>query len=233
MTAATIRSRSASFQPTRQLRKAPLSSAPTGEFSNSRKKRADRAPTLRTQGFTLQARNYSRTLRRRFPAMGCSISAMTSFRGWCRIWPHTESRNFLWTSAHRKTTSTARRTGLGCKGEMERVAVSTVPGPRVEKNRRSAIVAVALAVASTCLSLLALEGAFRLFALRLPLGFYKFLPEDVKILAQSSKRDEVPRDYIAILGDSYAAGQGDWYDEAVQQEPFGKPPFQSTHVIHQ
>jgi hypothetical protein len=43
----------------------------------------------------------------------------------------------------------------------------------------------------------------------------------------------LPRTYIAVLGDSYAAGQGDWYDEAVRQDPFGNPPYHSAHVIHE
>jgi hypothetical protein len=90
-----------------------------------------------------------------------------------------------------------------------------------------------LAIGGVCFSLIVVEIAFRLFATRLPLRFQKYLPEDVKILAQSSKRSELPRAYVAVLGDSYAAGQGDWYDEAVRQDPFGNPPFHSAHVIHE
>ena len=90
-----------------------------------------------------------------------------------------------------------------------------------------------LVFVAVCLSFIAVEIALRLFATRLPLRFQIYLPEDVKILAQSSKRGELPRAYVAVLGDSYAAGQGDWYDEAVQQEPFGNPPFHSAHVIHE
>jgi hypothetical protein len=92
---------------------------------------------------------------------------------------------------------------------------------------------VSLAIWGICLSLIAVEIALRLFATRLPLSFQKYLPEDVKILAQSSKRGELPRAYVAVLGDSYAAGQGDWYDEAVRQVPFGNPPYHSAHVIHE
>jgi len=90
-----------------------------------------------------------------------------------------------------------------------------------------------LVISSVCLSLIAVEIALRLFATRLPLRFQKYLPEDVKILAQSSKRGKLPRAYVAILGDSYAVGQGDWYDEAIRQDPFGNPPFHSAHVIHE
>jgi hypothetical protein len=90
-----------------------------------------------------------------------------------------------------------------------------------------------LVIVGVCLSFIAVEIALRLFATRLPLRFQKYLPEDVKILAQSSKRGELPRAYVAVLGDSYAVGQGDWYDEAVRQDPFGNPPFHSAHVIHE
>ncbi|HEY7557165.1 MAG TPA: hypothetical protein VIH18_20375 [Candidatus Binatia bacterium] len=92
---------------------------------------------------------------------------------------------------------------------------------------------LSLVFGGICLSLMGLEIALRLFATHLPLRFQKYLPEDVKILAQSSKRGELPRTYIAVLGDSYAAGQGDWYDEAVRQDPFGNPPYHSAHVIHE
>jgi len=89
-----------------------------------------------------------------------------------------------------------------------------------------------LALSSVIVALVAIELLFRVFALSLPLSLAPFLQEDVKILSQSSKRETIPHDYIAILGDSYAAGVGDWYHEAVRQNPFGNPPFQSTHVIH-
>jgi hypothetical protein len=90
-----------------------------------------------------------------------------------------------------------------------------------------------LVVAGLCLSLIVVEVTLRLFATRLPLRFQKYLPEDVKILAQSSKRGELPRAYVALFGDSHAAGQGDWYDDALREDAFGNPAFHSAHVIHE
>lgn len=114
---------------------------------------------------------------------------------------------------------------------------NTIAGTITSLDSRSAVgrlrLSKALLVLSSIgVSLLMVELVFRMFALSLPLSLTPFLQEDVKILAQTSKRATIPHDYIAILGDSYAAGVGDWYREAVRQHPFGNPPFQSTHVIH-
>src|SRR5213593_4380585 len=84
-------------------------------------------------------------------------------------------------------------------------------GPITTAEPRAAIIRLRrwkalLAVASIGVSLLTVELAIRIFALRLPLSLSQFLQEDVKILAQTSKRATIPHDYIAILGDSYAAG---------------------------
>ncbi len=71
---------------------------------------------------------------------------------------------------------------------------------------------------------------FRHVIRHLPLNKHLFLPKPVRILAQSSKHDIVPRkDYIAIFGDSYAMGYGDWLMEA---DPKKNSPFNSAHVLH-
>lgn len=44
----------------------------------------------------------------------------------------------------------------------------------------------------------------------LPLKFRGALPHALKPLAEVSKNGAVPKDYIAIFGDSYAFGEGDW-----------------------
>ncbi len=59
----------------------------------------------------------------------------------------------------------------------------------------------------------------------------KGLPRSMQVLAQTSKRSLVPRDYTLLLGDSYAEGQGDWLTQAVAEG--GKPPYQAAHVIHE
>jgi hypothetical protein len=58
-----------------------------------------------------------------------------------------------------------------------------------------------------------------------------FLPRSLSILAQSSKRGLVPRDYTLLLGDSFAEGQGDWADAGLARG--GRPDYGSAHVIHE
>ena len=58
-----------------------------------------------------------------------------------------------------------------------------------------------------------------------------FLPRSLSILAQTSKRGLVPRDYTLILGDSFAEGQGDWADAGLAAG--GRPDYGSAHVIHE
>lgn len=73
---------------------------------------------------------------------------------------------------------------------------------------------------------------FVLFPLLLPftpLRLHVFLPEGVRVLAQSSKESREPERYVAIAGDSYAQGRGDWL---LGQDPDRNGPFQSAHVIH-
>jgi len=55
--------------------------------------------------------------------------------------------------------------------------------------------------------------------------FYSF-----GILAQPTKRAALPKDYVAILGDSFAHGAGNWLLSADHND---NPPFHSTYAIHQ
>src|SRR3989338_2374193 len=71
---------------------------------------------------------------------------------------------------------------------------------------------------------------FRFCLHYLPLKIHKMLNPPVRVLAQSSKRNTLPKDYIAILGDSYAAGKGDWL---LQVNSYINPPFASKHLIYQ
>ena len=76
-----------------------------------------------------------------------------------------------------------------------------------------------------------IEISLRLSYGALPISLIKYLPTDVRILAQGSKDGQVPSEYIALLGDSYAAGWGDWYLSALDSGPFEKPAYHSAHVI--
>lgn len=50
------------------------------------------------------------------------------------------------------------------------------------------------------------------------------------ILCQCSKKELIPKDYIAILGDSYADGEGDWYITANKNK---NPKTNSAHVLNE
>jgi hypothetical protein len=84
---------------------------------------------------------------------------------------------------------------------------------------------------STAATYLLLElVAFRLLLPLTPLRLQPYLPDGIEILAQSSKRGTIPKDYVALTGDSYAQGLGDWLRGA---DPNRNPPFHSAHVLHQ
>src|SRR5262249_58772548 len=55
------------------------------------------------------------------------------------------------------------------------------------------------------------------------------LPETPGVLAQSTKAHFVPRDYVAILGDSFAEGLGDALLAAGNNEARA---FHAAHVLH-
>jgi hypothetical protein len=55
------------------------------------------------------------------------------------------------------------------------------------------------------------------------------LDEGLRVLVQSSKDGIVPEDYIALVGDSYAEGKGDWFGSVNKNL---RPDFHSAHVLH-
>ena len=76
------------------------------------------------------------------------------------------------------------------------------------------------------------EWLFPKFLGKLPLRLYGLIDKDLRILAQSSKKSLLPKEYIAILGDSYAVGVGDWLDKARKNSFFGSPDYSPAHLIH-
>jgi hypothetical protein len=70
---------------------------------------------------------------------------------------------------------------------------------------------------------------FRVVLPRLPLNVRTHLPELADVLVQTSKSCYLPQDYVALLGDSYADGVGDWLLAANNNRA---KPFHSAHVIH-
>jgi hypothetical protein len=79
--------------------------------------------------------------------------------------------------------------------------------------------------------LLALEIALPFVAARVPLASRLYLPPPLFILGAASKDGLVPDDYVLVLGDSYAAGSGDWLIGALAEE--GNPAFQATDILHE
>lgn len=95
----------------------------------------------------------------------------------------------------------------------------------------AAIVNLLLAIASLVLCYVVLEYAvFRVALPYLPVDVRMHLPDRVDVLAQNSKAGYLPHDYVALLGDSYAEGLGDWL---LQQGGDRSKPFHSADVIRQ
>jgi len=65
--------------------------------------------------------------------------------------------------------------------------------------------------------------------MQLPLKLHFGLRPELRLLTQVSKKSVVPDSYIAIFGDSYAQGYGDWL---LDSDYNTNPPFHSAHVLH-
>src|SRR5215813_3862794 len=75
---------------------------------------------------------------------------------------------------------------------------------------KSALANLALVVVSLAVTYLAASFViFRFLLPHLSLNLHPHFPDIAEVFAQTSKAGAVPRDYIALLGDSYAEGQGD------------------------
>ena len=75
------------------------------------------------------------------------------------------------------------------------------------------------------------EWLFPKFIGKLPLRLYGLVDKDLRILAQSSKNNLLPKGYIALTGDSYAVGAGDWLNEVRKSNFFGSPDYSPAHLI--
>jgi hypothetical protein len=71
---------------------------------------------------------------------------------------------------------------------------------------------------------------FRLLLPHLSLNIKPYLPDRADVVTQNSKAGYVPKDYIALLGDSYAEGLGDWLLAANGNRAL---PFHSANVLHE
>jgi hypothetical protein len=90
----------------------------------------------------------------------------------------------------------------------------------------------ALVISSVLLTYFVLEFLFfRVLLSYMPLQLRPHLPDVADVLlTQNSKSAILPHDYVALLGDSYAEGQGDWL---LQTEGDRSKPYHSGNVIHE
>jgi len=69
---------------------------------------------------------------------------------------------------------------------------------------------------------------FRFYLPYVPLNIVTHLPDLAGVLVQNTKAKFVPQDYVALLGDSYAEGVGDWLWQARGDRT---KPYHSGNVI--
>jgi hypothetical protein len=74
-----------------------------------------------------------------------------------------------------------------------------------------------------------MELLFRFAMPALPMALFNNECRELRTIGQSSKREKTPsQPYIAILGDSYGAGQGDWF---ISNNYNPNSRYQATHVL--
>ncbi|MGE4290612.1 MAG: hypothetical protein AB7E32_00255 [Desulfovibrio sp.] len=96
---------------------------------------------------------------------------------------------------------------------------------------RKLLVNLLMPLASVLLVYLVVEFVFFPFLLdRLPQNLFHFMPRELRVLGQTSKAGLLPRPgYLAIAGDSYAQGKGDWF---IRNGYDRNSKFQATHLLH-
>ena len=77
-----------------------------------------------------------------------------------------------------------------------------------------------------------LELAFPYFLHKIPLYLHAAIDSGLLGLAQTSKRSLIPDDYILILGDSNAAGLGEWFNESLKDGRNLWPNFHTAHILY-
>jgi GDSL-like Lipase/Acylhydrolase family len=89
---------------------------------------------------------------------------------------------------------------------------------------------VALVLVSLLVGYLILESVFFRLLRYADFGIRPHLPAIAGVLVQGSKQQFVPKYYLAILGDSYAEGAGDWLWNNAGNEAL---PFGPADVLHE
>ena len=90
-----------------------------------------------------------------------------------------------------------------------------------------------LFLASTFLCIFILEVFFPKILNKLPLKLHGIIDPGLVALVQSSKNSVIPKNYIALAGDSNAVGLGDWLNELKKNSRLENPSYHSAHFIHQ
>jgi hypothetical protein len=100
-------------------------------------------------------------------------------------------------------------------------------------NRKDVIIKLSnkllLFLSTLLIMLIVFELIFPSVLPMLPLNLQGYVDPAFRILCQSSKNGKLPQDYIAITGDSYAHGYGDWL---LETNPWTNSKFHSAHVLH-
>src|SRR5262249_41842253 len=123
----------------------------------------------------------------------------------------------------------ARRAALDRPADL-RLVRRPGAAPRMRFPRlKAALANAAIVLASLAIAYLALQFVFfRFLVPDLPPNLRPYLSDRARIFGQTSSR-AVPYDYVALLGDSYAEGVGDWMLAAGGER---HRPFHSADVIH-
>lgn len=83
---------------------------------------------------------------------------------------------------------------------------------------------------STLFAFAVAEPFFRFHIRDFSVAMQENLEPCVRPLAEISKEGILPHNYIAILGDSYAEGAGDWYIQSNRKKHL---PFQASHILYE
>jgi len=136
-----------------------------------------------------------------------------------------DALGYLW---HSEAAAWGRR-AFTCKLRQPAATFRTTGGP-VMARLKTHLANTALVLVSVLLTYYAVEFIFfRLLLPNMPLQLRPHLPDVADVLVQNSKSGFVPHHYIALLGDSYAEGIGDWLWQTGGNQA---RPYHSGNVIH-
>jgi hypothetical protein len=102
----------------------------------------------------------------------------------------------------------------------------------LNKKPTSIVSNILVFLASSVILVFVLELIFPHILHKVPLSIYVGLDDGYKVLGQSTKKSVIPKDYIAIVGDSHALGTGDWYTRIVRKHKLTQGDYHSAHVLY-